>query len=57
MLDWLKNDLQPTRGPVNRVGFYTIPYNRARVLGVGLPNAGKHKQGKELVELKLQVLA
>ena len=30
------------RGHVNCVGFYTIPYNRARVLGVGLPNVGKN---------------
>ena len=30
------------RGRVNHVGFYTIPYNQARVVGVGSPNAGKH---------------
>jgi hypothetical protein len=30
------------RDCVNRVGFYTIPYNQARVVGVGSSNAGKH---------------
>ncbi len=30
------------RGHVNRVGFYMIPYNRVRVVGVGSSNAGKH---------------
>ncbi len=43
----LLNDLRMifcvrVRGHVNRVGFYTIPYNRARAVGVGLPNTGKH---------------
>ena len=32
----------PARGPVKRVGFYTIPYNRACVSGVGSSNPGKH---------------
>ncbi len=30
------------RGCVKHVGFYTIPYNRARVVGVGLSYAGKY---------------
>ncbi len=30
------------RGCVKHVGFYTIPYNQARVIGVGSSNAGKH---------------
>ncbi len=31
-----------TRGPANRVGFYTIPYIQAHILGVGSANARKH---------------
>jgi hypothetical protein len=29
------------RGCANRVGFYTIPYIRAHILGVGSAKAGK----------------
>ncbi len=31
-----------TRGRVKCVGFYTTPYIRARVVGVGSSNVGKH---------------
>jgi hypothetical protein len=43
------------RGPVKRVGFYTIPYNQARVVGVGSSNAGKHNflAGKNLITYEI----
>jgi hypothetical protein len=30
------------RGRANRVGFYTIPYTRANILGIGSANTRKH---------------
>jgi hypothetical protein len=41
------------RGCVKRVGFYTIPYIQAHVIGISSSNAGKHNlifnAGKNLI--------
>jgi hypothetical protein len=36
------------RSRANRVGFYTIPYIQAHILGVGLSNVREHA-GKNLI--------